>query len=186
MEDCCANPPPAIEEATKEENEDSFGLRLLAGRIGAIRRFDSGMVSASTPCKKSTADGVLRYIDESGRENSTFQAASTIYQEEPAYWPGVPPWLGKYVDDLNIGERLYLQNAVLTISMQKEKREIRAVECEKLFDRIVFNAERAGMKVNASKTQLICITTSRHYEVESFIDHRGEQPGANDPSGFPL
>ena len=177
IEDCCAGPPPEIVAAGREEAEedDSFGLRLLAGRIGAIRRFNSGVVSASTPCKKSTADGVLRYLDESGRENSTFQAASLILNDFPTHWPEIPPWLGKYVDDLNVGERLFLRNATISISTQKERREIRAIECERLFERIVTNSERSGMKVNASKTQLLCITSTKHSEVASFIDHRGER-----------
>ena len=166
-----------ITPVIEAEDEDSYGLRRLAGRIGAVRRFNSGVVNASTPCKKATTDGVLRYIDVSGRENSTLLEDTPSLLTEPRCWPEVPPWLGKYVDDLNTGERLYLRNAISTFSHTKEKKLIRATECERAFAAVFDNATKIGMKVNPSKTQLLCLSSSNSCEVSSFVEHGGSRIG---------
>ena len=62
---------PTHGEDREIEDQDAFGLWHIAGRICALRRFDSGVAIASTPHKLGTTDGVLRYFDESGRNNST-------------------------------------------------------------------------------------------------------------------
>ena len=61
--------PPEVTHTEEEDPDepDCYGLRLLAGRIAAVRRFNSGVGPASTPCKLASTDGVLRYIDSSGR-----------------------------------------------------------------------------------------------------------------------
>ena len=136
-----------------EDEQDCYGLRNLAGRISAIRRFNSGVGPASTPYKKACTDGVLRYIDESGRENSTFDQA-TDHLETPDTWREMPPWILKYVDDVNAGERHFLKNAVSTFSQLTEHKDIRAEECERAFRKIKSNSESYGMCVNQKKTQL--------------------------------
>ena len=48
-----AVPPgvPEMREMDEEADQDYYGLRHLAGRIGAVRRFNSGVAIASTPMK---------------------------------------------------------------------------------------------------------------------------------------
>ena len=58
-----------------DSSDDCYGLRFLAGRIGALQRFDSGVAAASTPHKVSGMASVLRYDDESGRNLSTASEA---------------------------------------------------------------------------------------------------------------
>ena len=55
-------PDRLLVAAGREEDDadDCYGLRTLVGRIGAIRRFDSGVVNASTPQNAGMTDGVLR------------------------------------------------------------------------------------------------------------------------------
>ena len=161
-------PPTPRSPAPTEDEEGILGLRRLAGRIGAIRRFDSGVEVASTPCKKGTTDGVLRYFDASGRENSTLDT-SLINQDPPAAWNDLPPWSLKYVDDVNTGERHYAKDCVSVFSQSKEQRIIHAKECERTFVNIEKNARTMGMKVNPNKTQLICIGAAIHSETSSFI-----------------
>ena len=65
--------PPGIPHAPEqgeEEDLDLLGLCKLAGRVCAVRRFDSGAAVSSTPRKLGTMDGVLCYFDESGRNNT--------------------------------------------------------------------------------------------------------------------
>lgn len=103
--------PPEIDPAVIEEDMDLYGLRCLAGRIGAVLRFDSGVRHSSNPAKMATFDGVLRYDDTSGRENSTIIQHSPPRESNPENLQHVPPWILKYVDDVNVGERHIIKNA---------------------------------------------------------------------------
>lgn len=78
--------------------------------------------------------------------------------------------MGKYVDDVNAGERLFIHNAASLFSQNKEIKTIRAIECERRFANIVQNSKMMGMLVNQRKTQLICLSPALHSEVRSFID----------------
>ena len=161
--------PPAIDPAEPEANEDIYGLRRLAGRIGAVRRFNSGVEHASTPWKLGTTDGVLRYLDCSGRENSTLTMIDPSLLACPPNWRDIPPWVLKFVDDVNVGERHFLRNAISTYSQEKERKRIKATSCEEIFSSITRVSENIGMKVNQSKTQLLCLTAAINSEVSSFI-----------------
>ena len=140
----------------EEDNDDdnSLGLRRLAGRIGTLRRFDSGVQVASTPTKAATTDGVLRYFDTSGRSDGSCCQTVMIPPEDCV------AWADKYVDDLNAGEKLLLESAVSHLSSQKEERRIRAYGCEELFKTVISNSASLSMLVNDSKTQMLCISPS--------------------------
>ena len=62
IEDSLDPTQPAV-AAAEEADEDILGLLRLAGRICAVRRFNSGVACSSTPRKQGTSDGVLRYMD---------------------------------------------------------------------------------------------------------------------------
>ena len=176
IEDGLRDPPPTITDDVCPEDDDGssvYGLRQLAGRIGAVRRFNSGVVRSSTPMKLATTDGVMRYLDNSGRENSDF-ITENPRDEDPLDWPPLDAWTGKYVDDVNIEERLYLGNAISTFSQNKEIKEVHAGRCEDIFNVIATNASQVGMRVNTKKTRLLCITPAIHGNVNTYIHHRGE------------
>ena len=167
--------PPHIEDsnqdggsAEEEEDTDCLGLRNIASRISAVRRFDSGVGISSTPRKMGTTDGVLRYLDESGRDNSTISIQPPERVMMPLKDP-LEPWVDKYVDDVNVGERNLLANAVVTISQSKIQKNVRAYECERLFQIISGNSTSIGMKVNKNKTQLLCLSGSTSSCVSSYI-----------------
>ena len=142
-------------------------LTIRKNQFGGIQ--GSGVAHASTPRKLATADGVLRYVDESSRENSSINFLTASNIPEPPSWNQIEPWVDKYVDDVNAGERLYLKNAVSTFSQSKEKKRILATACQDFFDRIRTNSGRLGMKINESKTRLFCITAAQNSEVLAFI-----------------
>ena len=148
---------------------------MLAGRVGAVRRFDSGVRSSSTPVKHATGDGVLRYEDISGREHSTILEEEHPPFDEPGNWQPLKPWTGKYVDDINIEERLFLGSATSVFSHLKERKTVRAVRCEEIFNTIVENANAIGMKVNPKKTKLLCFSSAIHSEVDAYISHGNEK-----------
>ena len=135
----------------------------MAGRIPAIRRFNSGVGPSSTPYKKNSTDDVVKYIDDSGRKNST------LNQETDRLETAMPPWILKYVDDVNAGERHFLKNAVSIFSQLTEHKDIHAEECQSAFRRIRSNSELYGMSVNQRKTQLLCITAAVYSTVSSHI-----------------
>ena len=120
-----------------------LGLRHLAGRISAIRRFNTGVASTSTPQNLGTTDGVLRYIDRSGRENSSISF-------ELLFEPNEDPALTlNYVDDVNIGETHDTANAVSTFSQNKEQKFIHAAS--KVSRSLLYNNSKYGMHRDASK-----------------------------------
>ena len=152
-----------------EEHDQSLGLRNLAGRICAIRRFDSGVDKTSTPYKCDTGDGVIRYEDMSGRfcYEPTPEKVPT---PRPTGWKSVEPWADKYIDDLNIGQKHCITECCSVFSTAREKRLLNAEQCENTFKIVRKNATRLGMKINTSKTQLLCISGANFCETESFIE----------------
>ena len=76
----------------------------------------------------------------------------------------------RYIDDLNIGEVHPLEAAKKHLSQHKEHRLIHARFCEDEFNSINNKAVNIGMKINAEKTQLLCLSDSRHYCVNSYIN----------------
>ena len=166
-------PPPQINEPFRDnlaphdehDQDDCFGLRHLAGRINAVRRFDSGVRVASTPVKAGTTDGVLRYFDRSGRENTPIDLQ---HDEIDAPWKE-EEWLDKYVDDVEYGEKHFIDKCISTFTSSKEARLIHAAGCQSMFRRIETNAGHIGMRVNSSKTQLLCISPSINYEISSYF-----------------
>ena len=158
--------PPPSQADTEEESsdpEDTFGLRGLVGRIGALRSFDTGVDITGTPHKTSTMDSVLRYFNESGRDTSS--AHSTL----PPVAPFNDPWYDKYVDDVNAGEALRVSEAVLLNTQNRQKRSICARGCQDGFDNISRNAGLIGMRVNPLKTQLLCVSGSNYCESSCHI-----------------
>ena len=133
--------PPDVTEQDQED-EDCYGLRSLVGRISAIRRFDSSVRQASTPCKMRTTGGVMRYLDSSGRENSPLGDGSLSMAEEPLAWCRLDPWILKYVYHVNSGERHYVRNASSIFSHTLERKRLRAVECQRIFENIANSADK--------------------------------------------
>ena len=165
--------PPAMtdlrDRENKEDDSDQLRLRHIAGRVCTLRRFNSGVAVASTPHKLGATDGVFRYFNKSGRNNTTI-ADTSLPRQMVQYKNEIQPWTDKYMDDVNIGERLSLLNAVSTFSQHKEKKmRIRASECERLFKVIFKNVTELGMRVNWKKTQLLCITAAVNSDVTAYV-----------------
>ena len=87
----------------------------------------------------------------------------------PPAWSDLPPWILKYVDNVNAGERHFLRNAVSTFSQTTERKDLHAKEFQEILNKIKSNAETLGMQVNERKTQLLYVFPAIHSEVSSHI-----------------
>ena len=79
-------------------------------------------------------------------------------------------WFSKYIDDGLAGEKLPLIAASSHITSGKEAKIIHASQSEKFFKSTLQNAQLIGMKINASKTQMLCVNVSRHSNVNTYIN----------------
>ena len=87
--------------------------------------------------------------------------------------PGFKAWEGlllsvlKYVDDNIIHEKICMDGLVIDENGEKK---VRATRSQNLFRHIIRVAEMMGMKVNADKTMVLCISDSRTYKAKAFIE----------------
>ena len=73
------------------------------------------------------------------------------------------------MDDITTGSKGFVQDGAAHVTTRKERRELHAEDLEKLFETLKSNSEEAGMVINDKKTQLICFSQAKNYEVNSFI-----------------
>ena len=165
--------PPQIKQT---EPETTTRPRRFASL--PINRFNSNEFnSKSTPIKAGTSDGVLRYLDESGRGDEEAEPAQTIPQSNIDEQNS---WTLKYVDDMNVGEEIKIETGVRLLTTSKEKRLVHAPLCEEGFYTVKENANNIGMKVNDSKTQLLCLSAHYHLDINSYIRIDGEETVGGD------
>ena len=117
----------------------------------------------------------MPYTTVGGREPSSLpqhDRSLDVVVDKPYDRPGFRAWADKllevlkYVDDNVIIEKLCLDNLII----DEDGRKVgHAARTQNLFRQIVRIAELKGMKVNALKTLLLCISDSRTYEAGSFI-----------------
>lgn len=169
-------PPRIVDDRV---DEDELGLRRMAREmsVGPVARFNSGITS-STPYKIRSQKDALRYDDVSGRENESIQSCYGMYEaSEPK---GEAEWTDKFVDDITGGQELSLERAIVHITTGRERRLIHAKHNQALYDSVVQNSTEVGMKVNGSKTQLLCINPSNSCEAFSYINCEGKRITSGD------
>ena len=97
------------------------------------------------------------------------------YLGVPDGWQDRPLAVKVYVDDLNNIEKVNQYTAISTISETKTILLPHARKSQANFERIKSRAEEVGMKVNSSKTQMLCISSNINYNVTSYIRTGGEE-----------
>ena len=80
-----------------------------------------------------------------------------------------------YIDDYNSIEKLKVTEAQSHISVHRRKLKVLAQKSEKIFNNVQSVANDVGMKVNARKTQLLCIHASNNNEITSYIRNGGDE-----------
>ena len=84
-------------------------------------------------------------------------------------WRDTDLWTHNYIDDGISGEKLHNERVIFHLSTKKCVRRIRSTRCEKHYTTVKKNAESIGMKINSSKTQLLCINVARDYDLQAYI-----------------
>ena len=108
--------------------------------------------------------------DEEERANRSIHEHITLREEiVPEDWEYTKPIVVKYVDDILGSEKLYLPTGKTHLSTDKQISVLYAKQSEELINRITINAAVLGLKVNAKKTQMTCISTSTVVKPSSFI-----------------
>ena len=99
---------------------------------------------------------------------------------DPPRWKREPLREKMYVDDWTGLEKTDITKAESTFSVKKEERMVHAEEAETVFLQMQKNAAEIGMRVNPTKTQLLCTTTAINYQVRSFIWADGQKITSGD------
>ena len=75
----------------------------------------------------------------------------------------------KFVDDFLGHEKMFLGNSRRTLSANKENVKIHAQRSQLFYESVAARAEKIGMRLNAQKTQLLCISALTSANVSSYI-----------------
>ena len=79
----------------------------------------------------------------------------------------------KFVDDITGREKNDMTTGIMSWSTRKEERLLFAKGAQDFFESARTNAVEAGMVVNQSKTQILCVSAARNSNVRSFISVEG-------------
>ena len=74
-----------------------------------------------------------------------------------------------YIDDFNCIEKVKISEGISHISTQKRKIDIMAQKSGEIFKKVQVLAANINMKVNANKTQLLCMHSNFNNELQSYI-----------------
>ena len=123
-----------------------------------LREDDSQKFVLLEKTKNKKRPKCIIYSSESESEYPLAEAAASRWQEKPVC-------VVKYVDDQMSAEKLDMSNSVNGRHIGVK----RAVRSENQFKNIEYNANVIGMKVNSSKTQLLCVSAAKSYLPEPYI-----------------
>ena len=88
----------------------------------------------------------------------------------PNKWHKDPLWFLKYIDDGLGGEKLCNANAKMHLTTNRTVGMIHAKDSKNFLRITTQNATRIGMKINAEKTQMLCISVTPHNELNTYIN----------------
>ena len=105
------------------------------------------------------------YMNESGSiidESTIIHDPRTITydarDERPPKWKETELKIYKYVDDFLGVEKVCTKEGIMTITQNKTEISTRAKQSEAFYRQVEKDAKEIGMSVNASKTQMLCIS----------------------------
>ena len=156
--------------------------RIVLGGVPQGSILGVFLFNATTDSFEAGSKDVDRYMVIGGRQDRQPDLDLDEYDRSldnkpaPAYnRPGFRAWhhkplvVLKYVDDNIILEKVFFDGSVIDENGQKV---LRALWSENLFNRITFIAESNGMRMNDSKTVLLCISDAQTFEPVAYIVDR--------------
>ena len=117
------------------------------------------------------------YVLETSDEEESFimpQSQINDVLGPPERWVTEKPTIRCYIDDFNCVEKVQVQGAITHISEQRQKCLVHAAGSESVFLGVCSDAGKKKMKVNAAKTQMVCISSS-HDDVKSYMNIDGKR-----------
>ena len=132
------------------------------------------------PCPPSPEFGFLPQARNRRRARAAARRIAYSSEEEEevppetskknSKWREREPVCLKYVDDNLQINRVNMETALRGYTEEgKNARRKHAVECQNSFRYVVRRAEERGMKVNAAKTAMVCVSGAQSYEAHSYI-----------------
>ena len=102
--------------------------------------------------------------------------------KKTAKWKDRPPLCLKYVDDNLQISRVNMETALHGLTEDgRNARRKHAVQCQNDFRYVTRRAEERGMRVNTSKTAMLCVSGAQSYEAHSYIkDATGAEISSRD------
>ena len=74
-----------------------------------------------------------------------------------------------YIDDMNGIERLNIKSGVTAVTENRQKISIHAKNSERFFTGVEMASNGIGMKINPTKTQLLCISPAGNEHIQSYV-----------------
>ena len=111
-------------------------------------------------------------IDVTDSDSDSFDSGSqlrSILHSPLDRWTPLPIKSLKFIDDLNAHEKCDITDCTTTVTVKKEKRFLHARQLEDYFENVRREAAATGMRVNPSKTQLLCTNTSINYDIRAYV-----------------
>ena len=105
-------------------------------------------------------------------------ASQTEIEDElglPTNWVEKEPVVKGYIDDFNVIERIRETDAIAHYTTGPTTTKIHAQGSESIFSSIEEESSAINMKVNPSKTQILCISTSTNAKATSYIRHQNSR-----------
>ena len=140
--------------------------------------FDSGFEDG--PNFRFFREKRVRVLDET---EISFRASQRDLDEEigvPDNWEHKEAEVKAYIDDLNVIEKVRHVGGISTFSVNKPTVHAHAVQSENYFGAISTRAAELDMRVNAAKTQVLCISSTLNSRVDSYLNTPDQRISSSD------
>ena len=150
------NDRPVLEdEAGRSESEVTDGEEEEE-RLAFFRWFKPRVINDTDPSILAEQSALNQFLDRDSWRKST-------------------PTIKGYIDDFNVIERVRVSGAVSHITTAKTTTRLHAPGTQEVFVKLNHVADEKNMKVNPSKTQLLCISPATSSSSTSYINFRGDR-----------
>ena len=145
------SPGPPPDSTTSEESEDTSDDE----RIDFFRWFNPRRINDTVQSFLADQDEINRFTGSD--------------------WASRAPVVKGYIDDFNVVEKINEKDSISHITTGKTTKRIHAPASQSTFEEINRTAGDLGLKVNSSKTQILCISSATTTNSKSYINFEGKR-----------